>query len=237
MVGRFHLYEGHSVQECTFPVRVMKLLGVEVLVVTNACGALTDKLKVGDIMVINDHLSLAAMTGLNPLRGPNIDMFGPRFPPVSDAYTYSLRKLAFRAAFEAGIKVDDIQEGVYAYVSGPSYESRTEARVLAMMGADVVGMSTVPEVIVARHAGIKVLGLSLITNPVVTARGKDAKKEVMTELGIKTVVDAEIDTELIKADHQEVLEASAKRADDMQRMVKIFADLLDKETNGAVKAN
>lgn len=229
MVGRFHLYEGHSLQECTFPVRVLHLLGVKELVVTNACGALNPDFKVGDIMVINDHLSIAALTAQNPLRGPNLDLFGPRFPPVSDAYTYALRKLAFRAAFEIGISKDDIREGIYGYASGPSYESRAEGRFLLMAGADVVGMSTVHEVIVARHAGMKVLGLSLITNPVVTAKGKDAKKEVLAEMGIETVVDDEVDTELMKADHEEVLEIGQKRAGDMQRLVTRFADLLAKE--------
>ncbi|KAI9493255.1 purine nucleoside phosphorylase [Zychaea mexicana] len=229
MVGRIHLYEGYSPQQCTFPVRVMKLLGVQTLVVTNACGALNPEFKVGDLMVINDHLSLAAVTAENPLIGPNLDTFGPRFPPVSDAYTYALRKLAFRAAFETGIAKDDIREGVYTYSSGPMYESRSEARFLKSIGADVVGMSTVHEVIVARHAGMQVLGLSLITNPVVVARGKDAKKEVMTEMGIETVVDDGVDTELIKANHEEVLEASARRADDLQRMMTRFADLWAKE--------
>ncbi|KAI9274544.1 nucleoside phosphorylase domain-containing protein [Phascolomyces articulosus] len=231
MVGRIHLYEGYSPQECTFPVRIMKLLGVETLVVTNACGALNPEFKVGDLMVINDHLSLAAMASQNPLIGPNIESFGPRFPPVSDAYTYALRKLAFRAAFETGISKDDIREGVYTYSSGPMYESRSEARFLKEIGADVVGMSTVHEVLVARHADMKVLGLSLITNPVVTARGKDAKKEVLAEMGIETVVDDEIDTELVKANHAEVLEASANRANDLQRLMTRFADLWAKENN------
>lgn len=194
--------------------------------VTNACGALNPEHKVGDIMVINDHFSLAGMAGESPLRGKNLDAFGPRFLAISEAYNYRLRKLAFKAALKIGISKDDIREGVYAHVAGPCYESRTEARFLQMCGADVVGMSTVPEVVIARHCGIKVLGLSLITNPVVTARGKDAKKEVLTELGIETVVDDEVDTELMKADHEEVLETSARRADDMQSMVKCFADLL-----------
>ena len=231
MVGRIHLYEGYTAQECTFPVRVMKLLGVNTLVVTNACGALNDDYKVGDVMVINDHLSIAALTAQNPLLGPNIDSFGPRFPPVSDAYTYALRKLAFRAALETGISKDDLQEGVYSYSSGPTYESRAEARYLKMIGADVVGMSTVHEVIVARHADIKVLGLSLITNPVVTARGKNAKTEVLAEMGIENVVDDAVDTELMKANHEEVLIASANRAVDLQRMVTRFADLWAKENN------
>jgi len=176
MVGRYHFYEGHTLQHCTFPVRVMKVLGVEWLIVTNACGSLNPEHKVGDIAVLNDHLSVPGMSGFNPLIGANLDSFGPRFPAVSDAYTYALRRIAFEAAFSIGWAEDDIREGVYAFVAGPSYETRAEARQLAAMGADVVGMSTVPEVIVARHSGIKVLGLSLITNAVVVGRERMLRK-------------------------------------------------------------
>lgn len=226
MVGRFHCYEGHTMLQCTLPVRVMVLLGIKSLIVTNACGGLKDVHKVGDLMIINDHLSLPGMVGNNALMGPNIDFFGPRFPAVSDAYTYALRKLAFKAAFEVGISEKDIREGVYAMVTGPSFETRVEARYLASIGADAVGMSTVPEVVVARHAGVKVLGISLITNDVVRARGKDAKLEVMRELGLTEQVETEEDTEKTFANHAEVLETSALRSNDMQRMVIRFADLL-----------
>ncbi|KAI9322431.1 purine nucleoside phosphorylase [Dichotomocladium elegans] len=211
MVGRVHLYEGYTPQECAFPVRVMHLLGVKVLVVTNACGGLSPDLKVCDIVVINDHLSMPSMTGQNPLCGPNLEGFGIRFPAVSDTYTYALRKLAFRAAFETGIAESNIREGVYGYTTGPMFETRSEARFLASIGADVVGMSTVHETIAARHAGMKVLCLSLVTNIVVTGRGRDAKKEP--------------DTDQTTANHLEVLQSSARRADDLQRMVKRFADL------------
>ncbi|KAF7728588.1 hypothetical protein EC973_005814 [Apophysomyces ossiformis] len=230
MCGRFHFYEGHSLQQCTLPVRVMKLMGVQCLIVTNACGALNPKFKVGDLMVINDHLSLPGLGGENPLTGRNLESFGTRFPAVSDAYTYALRKIAFKAALNVGIDQNDIAEGVYSFVGGPSFETRVEARFLASIGADVVGMSTVPEVIVARHAGIKVLGISLITNAVVTARGKDAKKEVLRELGLSNESDEEIDTELVIANHEEVLETSARRANDMQRLVKKIADLIAEES-------
>jgi len=226
MVGRFHFYEGFSLMQCTLPVRVMKLLGVEYLVVTNAAGGLQPDLDIGDIIIINDHISLPALSGNTPLMGPNFDAFGPRFPAVSDAYTYALRKLAFRAAFEVGIKVDDIREGVYSMVSGPSFETRAEARFLASLGVDAVGMSTVPEVVVAKHAGIKVLGLSLITNRVVNGRGKDAKVQVLHEMGLSTVADEEEDTEKTFANHAEVLETSAKRSHDLQQMITRFADLL-----------
>ncbi|EPB81118.1 Purine nucleoside phosphorylase [Mucor circinelloides] len=231
MVGRFHFYEGHSMLQCTLPVRVMALLGVQYLIVTNACGGLQPQHKVGDLMIINDHLSLPGMVGNNPLVGHNFDSFGPRFPAVSDAYTYALRKLAFKAAFEVGIDQNDIREGVYCMVSGPSFETRVEARYLASIGADAVGMSTVPEVVVARHAGLKVLGISLITNDVVRARGKDAKLEVMRELGLTTEEDTEEDTEKTFANHAEVLETSARRSNDMQRMVTRFADLLATSTD------
>lgn len=226
MVGRFHCYEGHTMLQCTLPVRVMALMGIKSLIVTNACGGLKSEHKVGDLMIINDHLSLPGMVGNNALMGANIEFFGPRFPAVSDAYTYALRKLAFKAAFEVGISPNDIREGVYAMVTGPSFETRVEARYLATIGADAVGMSTVPEVVVARHAGIKVLGISLITNDVVRARGKDAKLEVMRELGLTDKVDTEEDTEKTFANHAEVLETSAMRSNDMQRMVIRYADLL-----------
>ncbi|KAI8644656.1 nucleoside phosphorylase domain-containing protein [Parasitella parasitica] len=226
MVGRFHFYEGHSMLQCTLPVRVMALMGIKYLIVTNACGGLQPQHKVGDLMIINDHLSLPGIVGNNPLVGHNFDFFGPRFPAVSDAYTYALRKLAFKAAFQVGIDPDNIREGVYCMVAGPSFETRVEARYLASIGADAVGMSTVPEVVIARHAGIKVLGISLITNDVIRARGKDAKLEVMRELGLDAKEDTEEDTEKTIANHAEVLETSARRSEDMQRMVTRFADLL-----------
>ncbi|KAI8092214.1 hsp7-like protein [Gilbertella persicaria] len=226
MVGRFHFYEGYSMLQVTLPVRVMALLGIKYLVVTNACGGLQPQHKVGDLMIINDHLSLPGMVGNNALMGPNFESFGTRFPAVSDAYTYALRKLAFKAAFEVGIDQNDIREGVYCMVTGPSFETRVEARYLASIGADVVGMSTIPEVVVARHAGIKVLGISLITNAVITARGKDAKLEVLREMGLSNEVDHEVDTEKTIANHAEVLETSAKRSTDMQHMVTRFARLI-----------
>lgn len=231
MVGRFHFYEGHTMLQCTLPVRVMKLMGIKYLIVTNACGGLQPQHKVGDLMIINDHLSLPGMVGNNPLMGTNFESFGPRFPAVSDAYTYALRKLAFKAAFEVGIDQNDIREGVYAMVTGPSFETRVEARYLASIGADAVGMSTIPEVVVARHAGIKVLGISLITNAVVRARGKDAKLEVLRELGLTKEMETEEDTEKTFANHAEVLETSARRSNDMQRMVIRFADLLAASTD------
>lgn len=161
MQGRLHLYEGYSLQHITLPVRVMKLLGIETLIVTNAAGGLNADFEVGDIMVIEDHINVPGLAGNNPLRGPNDERFGPRFPDLSNAYSPSLRRVA-REVAEA--QTVDLQEGIYVMVAGPSYETPAELRFLRTVGADAVGMSTVPEVIVARHGGVCVLGLSLITN-------------------------------------------------------------------------
>ncbi|KAI8612477.1 nucleoside phosphorylase domain-containing protein [Chytriomyces sp. MP71] len=200
MVGRKHAYEGHSLLRTVFPVRVMKLLGVHTVIVTNAAGGLNNDFKVADIMVIQDHLSLPGMSGVNALVGPNLDVFGPRFPAVSDAYDYNLRLLAFKASQKVGIPAECMQEGVYCMVAGPSYESRAEARNLRNMGGDAVGMSTVPEVIVARHAGMRVLGLSLITNHVNQSHGKSAKAEAFAALNAKKTTRTVTTTTTTKTD-------------------------------------
>lgn len=158
MQGRFHYYEGYSLHEATFPVRVMGELGIENLIVTNAAGGLNHDFQPGNIMLISDHINFA---GLNPLRGPNSDELGLRFPDMTEAYSVSLRKIAQEAAKSLDI---DLQAGVYCWVTGPSYETPAEVRLLRLLGGDAVGMSTVPEVIVANHGGLKVLGLSFITN-------------------------------------------------------------------------
>lgn len=158
MQGRFHHYEGYSLKEVTFPVRVMKTLGVETVIVTNAAGGINKQFSNGDLMLIRDHLN---MTFRNPLMGKNETDWGPRFPDMSQAYDKTLRSLANKVASDQGIR---LQEGVYAGVVGPSYETPAEIRMLRVMGADAVGMSTVPEVIVARHSGMKVLGISCVTN-------------------------------------------------------------------------
>ncbi|KAI9304237.1 purine nucleoside phosphorylase [Cunninghamella echinulata] len=232
MVGRFHYYEGHSMQQCTLPVRVLKLLGVETLIVTNAAGSLNPKQKVGDLMILQDHLFLPGLAGNHPLVGPNLDQFGTRFPPMSDAYHYRLRQLAFLAGHQVGISLDDMHEGCYAMVSGPCFETSAESRFLIHSGADAVGMSTVPEVVVARHCGIKVLGISLMTNAVVVQRGKNAKKDVLKELGLPhdhIEGEQDVDRDLNVANHEEVLETGAARALDMQRMVKKLTDLIAEE--------
>jgi len=158
MQGRFHLYEGYTPQQVTFPVRVMKELGIKLLIVSNACGGLNPQFKSGDLMVISDHINLQ---GVNPLIGPNDESIGVRFPDMYNCYDKDLIQLAEKTALESGIK---LQKGVYVSVSGPNLETAAEYRFLRTIGADVVGMSTVPEVIAARHQGTKVLAFSIITD-------------------------------------------------------------------------
>jgi len=158
LAGRVHGYEGHPPWQVTLPVRVLAALGVQVLVVTNAAGAVHTALQPGDILLMNDHINL---TGANPLVGPNDDRLGPRFPDMTSAYDPELRALCEAEAAHRGIA---IKRGVYCGLSGPSYETPAEVRMIALLGADVVGMSTVHEVIVARHMGMRVLGLSCVTN-------------------------------------------------------------------------
>jgi purine-nucleoside phosphorylase len=161
MQGRAHFYEGYSMAQVTLPVRVMQRLGIEILVVTNAAGAIHPEFAPGDVMLITDHLGIAGMTGLNPLIGPNLEEFGPRFPDMSQAYDRQLAGLARRVAKEKNIT---LCEGVYVGLSGPSFETPADLRFLRLAGADSVGMSTVPEVTVARHGGTRVLGFSGISN-------------------------------------------------------------------------
>ena len=156
--GRIHYYEGLSQQEITLPIRVLAALGVKTVVLTNACGGVNMAYKPGDLMLIRDHINFS---GANPLMGPNLDAFGPRFPDMSDLYTASLRQTIKEKAANAGIA---LQEGVYAMYSGPNYETPAEIRMFRTLGADTVGMSTVPEALVAGHCGMQVVGISCITN-------------------------------------------------------------------------
>ena len=158
MQGRFHYYEGYGMKDVTLPVRVMQKIGVKTLIVTNAAGGVNIGYHPGELMVIGDMFS---MTAQNPLIGPNLDAFGPRFPDMSCAFDKELRALAHECANEQGFA---LREGVYAQMTGPTYETPAEIRMLRTLGADAVGMSTVPEVIVARHGGMRVLGISCITN-------------------------------------------------------------------------
>lgn len=156
--GRFHRYEGYTLQEVTFPVRVLKSLGADTLVVSNVSGGMNPLWRVGELVLIDDHINLL---GDSPLIGPNADAFGPRFPDMSEPYDEELQVMARKAALELGVRLN---RGVYVAVAGPQLETRAEYRMLRTLGADVVGMSTVPEVIVARHMDMRVLGLSIITD-------------------------------------------------------------------------
>jgi purine-nucleoside phosphorylase len=171
MQGRFHFYEGYSMQEVAFPIKVFSLLGVSKLIVSNAAGGINKKLRPGDLMLINDHIKLS---DASPLIGNNIDEFGTRFPDMGQAYSLRLMELAKKIAKEQKIS---LQEGVYAFMPGPQYETPAEITMLSILGADAVGMSTVPEVISAVHSGIEVLGISCITNS--TGEGRLSHDDVI----------------------------------------------------------
>ncbi len=161
MQGRVHFYEGYSMSQVTLPIRVMRLLGIHTVILTNAAGGINPAFKAGDVMLITDHINLIGMAGQNPLRGPNDDSFGPRFPDMSQAYDRGLRELALQVVANQQFS---LRQGVYMCLAGPSFESPADVRFLRSIGADAVGMSTVPETVVARHAGLRVLGLSGISN-------------------------------------------------------------------------
>lgn len=214
MKGRFHFYEGNNMDKVVLPVRIMRMMGVRVLVVTNAAGGLNPDFEVGDIMVIQDHFGLVSplplcplpfsltlpqpcLAGSTPLRGHNDDNLGPRFPSVTDAYDPALQQMVLDAAATLGLSKKVRPNGTYCFVSGPAYESRSESRWLRTIG-DTVGMSTVPEVIAAKHCGMKVLGLSLVTN--------------------KVIIDQ---TNVKAANHAEVLEAVELSGKDVEAIVKM----------------
>ncbi len=181
--GRAHFYEGYDLQQVTFPIRVMRAMGVSTLILTNAAGGLNKSYNVGDVMMLNDHINFVGMVGNNPLMGPNDDSLGERFVGMAHTYDHDLRKLAQRVAQGAALT---LHEGVYLCLSGPSFETPAEVRMLRTLGADAVGMSTVHEVLVARHGGMRVLAFSGITNRAID------------------VVDSQAETS-----HQEVLETGA----------------------------
>jgi purine-nucleoside phosphorylase len=176
MQGRAHAYEGFTLEHVTLPVRVMGELGIEVLILTNAAGGLNPNFHAGDLMLINDHIGLMAMVGGNPLWGPNDPTLGPRFPAMNKAYDPELRALTRRVAAELGV---ELRQGVYIGLGGPTFETPAEVRFGRMIGGDACGMSTVPEVIVARHMGIRVLGISGISN--VAVSDPDAVEEANHE--------------------------------------------------------
>lgn len=178
--GRSHFYEGYSAAEVTLPVRVMQRLGVQILIVTNAAGAIHPDYEPGDVMLIKDHIALFGMTGFNPLRGPNLDVIGPRFPDMSQAYDRALMEIARKVAKENQIH---LREGIYTGLSGPSFETPADLRFLRTIGSDAVGMSTVAEVIVARHGNTRVLGLSGISNKANLDGGTPTTHEEVLQAG------------------------------------------------------
>lgn len=179
MQGRFHYYEGYSLEEATFPIRVAKLMGIERLVVTNAAGGLNLSFSPGDLMLIEDHLNLI---GANPLRGINDSRFGPRFPDMTFAYDPTYREIAVEEAAKIGLT---LQRGIYAALSGPTFETPAEIAMLRAIGASAAGMSTVPEVIVARHMGMRVLGISCISNLAAGTNGQSVNHEEVLETGLR----------------------------------------------------
>ncbi|XP_075425295.1 purine nucleoside phosphorylase [Ascaphus truei] len=207
MQGRFHLYEGYPLWKVTFPIRVFRLIGVKMVIITNAAGGLNQDYKVGDIMMIKDHINMPGFAGQNPLSGPNEDRFGLRFPPMSDAYDKDMRKLALAVGRELGYS-KMLKEGVYCGIGGPNFETIAECRFLNRLGADAVGMSTVHEVIVARHCGLRVLGISLITN--------------------KAVID--YDSELT-ANHEEVLQTGKDSAKYLEKLVTTLLQRIELNNN------
>ena len=181
MQGRVHFYEGYSMSQITLPIRMMSVLGIHTVILTNAAGGINPAFKPGDVMLITDHINLLGMAGQNPLRGPNDESFGPRFPDMSQPYDRGLGEMALQTA---AIHQFTLRQGVYICLAGPSFESPADVRFLRLIGADAVGMSTVPETIVARHAGLRVLGLSGISNALSGAEdGPQTTHEEVLEAG------------------------------------------------------
>lgn len=172
MRGRAHYYEGYPMSRVTLPIRVMQLLGMKIVVLTNAAGGTNPTFRPADLMLITDHINLIGMTGANPLRGPNDDTLGPRFPDMSNVYDRDLRRIALEVAQEAAIPM---RQGIYVCLAGPSFETPADIRFLRLIGADAVGMSTVPEATVARHGGLRVLGISGISNVAVSQQDSETQ--------------------------------------------------------------
>ena len=198
MRGRFHFYEGNTMDQVVFPVRVMRLLGCKLLVVTNAAGGINPTLKVGNCVIIQDHFALPCITGSNPFMGHNDDGLGPRFFPVSDTYDTRLQEITLKMAKKIGCTDMMKPNGTYCFVSGPAYESMAEVKFLRSIGGDSVGMSTIPEVLAAKHMGMKVLGLSLVTNVAIVEKKKDT----------------------VHASHEEVLAATKESGIKVEALVK-----------------
>lgn len=198
MQGRIHFYEGYDAEQVTFPIRVFAALGIKNLIVSNAAGGVNPDYKVGDLMLITDHINLFPQ---NPLRGPNDDSLGPRFPDMSEAYSKELRSTALECAHRLDI---ELRQGVYFGWQGPTFETPAEYRFIRTIGADAVGMSTVPEVIVARHSGMRVMGFSVITNAAFNSDGEASRN-----------------------DHEDVQRAAAAAAERMERIVEATVNAMD----------
>jgi purine-nucleoside phosphorylase len=212
--GRFHLYEGHDIRRLSLLPRIFAALGCKILIVTNAAGGLNTTYNVGDIMLIKDHISMAGLAGIHPLVGKNDDRFGPRFPPVTNVYNSSLQQLFISVAEDLSL-TKHIHQGVYMGVSGPSYETKSEVGMLRNLGGDVVGMSTVPEVLAAAHAGMQVLGISLVTNKCI------APGDIVTP----------------PPSHEEVLTSTAARAHDIVKLIMGTIALMDPSVFPETKAS
>lgn len=184
LVGRPHFYEGYPLEKVIFPIRVMKVFGVETIILTNACGGIRNDLRPGDFMMINDHLNLV---GINPLMGPNLDQLGPRFPNADDIYSSDLRQLAKTLVMDSSHHSYPFKEGVYAWWSGPSYETKAEIRMLSILGADAVGMSTVPEALAASQMKMKVFALALITNQATGLSDEVLTHEAVLRVGHESI--------------------------------------------------
>ncbi|KAK3876177.1 hypothetical protein Pcinc_018998 [Petrolisthes cinctipes] len=205
MQGRFHSYEGYPLWKCAMPVRVMKLMGVDQLLVTNAAGGINREFNIGDIMIIKDHINMQGFAGDSPLRGRNDERYGPRFPAMNNAYDKTLRQKTLELVKDLGLQ-DVVREGVYVMLGGPTYETVAELNLLRVVGVDAVGMSTVPEVVVARHCGMRVFAFSLITNMCIV----------------------EYDTEA-KASHTEVIETATMRQKDLQKLARLIIKIMSED--------
>lgn len=216
MLGRLHFYEGHWLSAVVYPIRVMARLGVKDIIITNAAGSLNPDIPVGTIVVVHDHLALPNLTGTNPLLGPQTSPNYPRFLPLSDAYSPSLRRLAFHAAHQLALGNAALAEGTYAWVCGPTYETPAEGRFLRNAGADVVGMSTVPEVTAAKEEGLNVMVLSLVTNFVVTSSSyRSIREEVEAELAGQSLLLPAAQV----VSHEEVLTIGKEKAEVMKNLI------------------
>lgn len=207
MRGRVHFYEGHSLRRITFPIRVLRRLGAGALIVTNAAGGLREDFRAGDLMLITDHINLLGMAGFNPLRGPNDPRLGPRFVEMSSAYDPGLREIALSVAEELGL---ELRQGIYVMSGGPTFETPADVRFLRLIGADAVGMSTVPEVIVACHEGMRALGISHISN-VIPAEAVAAEAQISREGSL----------------HEEVLQAGTQVVPRLSALVKGILRAMD----------